>query len=716
MSLPAPVPGRLEPDAPLTELAGVGPARAARLLALDVETVGDLPRQVPRALEDRGAWVSIEIARKRPAGEFAAVHGRVAKRSVHRFGRRRTTLRATLEDSTGRLDLLWFNAPFLAKDVSVGAELAVSGRLSKDGALLQPEVVVRGEASAELPDRLVGIRAIYATTDGISQRFLRGLIGEALDRLPTPDDPLPSDIREVGEVVSRKTAWRWAHCPGTMGEAERGRERLIFDELLPLELAMRRRRRDRRRRKAPRAGAAGGGGRRFVDRLPFTLSPSQETAVEEGWADLAGPNPMGRLLAGEVGSGKTVVALAIIEEARSLGLQCALLAPTDLLARQHHRSAVELLSRGEVAGETADKTVDKTVAGAAGIASGGRVALLTGSQPAAEATETRRRLAAGEIDFVVGTHALLSKTTRFENLGLVVIDEQHRFGVEQRATLLGKARTPHALALTATPIPRTLALLAFGDSDVSGLESRPGARGETTTRVVPSAKRAASLGWVRKRLEAGEQAFLVRPRISGESAGAVELHDELIRGPLAGVDVGLVHGRLPADERDEIVGRFQAGRLRALVATTVIEVGLDIPGATILWVEGAERLGLAQLHQLRGRIARRGQRGYCWMVEGRDAPEGSRERLAVLENVHDGLRLAEIDLATRGPGELLGLKQSGRWGPFSGLGASGLGRITELAERAWLAADLIVAREESNEEGRVPCSHESDPVSSSSRS
>ncbi len=497
-----------------------------------------------------------------------------------------------------------------------------------------------------------------------------------------------------------------------MGEAERGRERLIFDELLPLELAMRRRRRDRRRRKAPRSGAAGGGGRCFVDRLPFTLSPSQEIAVEEGWADLAGPNPMGRLLAGEVGSGKTVVALAIIEEARSLGLQCALLAPTDLLARQHHRSAIELLSQGEVEGETADKIV----AGAAGGASGGGVALLTGSQPAAEAMATRRRLAAGEIDFVVGTHALLSKTTRFRNLGLVVIDEQHRFGVEQRATLLGKARTPHALALTATPIPRTLALLAFGDSDVSGLESRPGARGETTTRVVPFAKRAASLGWVKERLEAGEQAFLVRPRISGESAGAVELHDELIRGPLAGLDVGLVHGRLPADERDEIVGRFQAGRLRALVATTVIEVGLDIPGATILWVEGAERLGLAQLHQLRGRIARRGQRGYCWMVEGRDAPEGSRERLAVLENVDDGLRLAEIDLATRGPGELLGLKQSGRWGPFSGLGASGLGRITELAERAWLAADLIVTREDSNEEERVPCSHESEPVSSSSRS
>jgi ATP-dependent DNA helicase RecG len=434
---------------------------------------------------------------------------------------------------------------------------------------------------------------------------------------------------------------------------------------------MKRRARERRRRPAPRPLRDGGGAAALVARLPFELSASQARALEDAVSDLDGSCPMARMLAGEVGSGKTVVALAAVQEARSRGLQCALLAPTDLLARQHFRSFRSISPED------------------------GRAVLLTGSLPAAEAREARDGLAAGRADFVVGTHALLSEETRFHRLGLVVIDEQHRFGVDQRAALLRKAGTPHCLVLTATPIPRTLALLGFGDCDLSALDPRPGARGPVTTRVIPPDRRAAELLRIRERLAAGEQAFFVTPRIEGDEGGAEALHREL-QAALAPAPVALVHGRLPAAERDARLEAFREGRTAALVATTVIEVGLDVPGATLLWIEGAERLGLATLHQLRGRIARRGQKGYCWIVEGEDAPEGSRERLRTLVDVDDGMRLAEIDLALRGPGELLGLRQSGRMGLFAGLGPNAPSKLADLVDRAAQAAELLLDAEEAN--------------------
>jgi ATP-dependent DNA helicase RecG len=303
---------------------------------------------------------------------------------------------------------------------------------------------------------------------------------------------------------------------------------------------------------------------------------------------------------------------------------------------------------------------------------------------------------------VIGTHALLSRTTRFRRLGFVIIDEQHRFGVAQRESLLDKADTPHALVMTATPIPRSLALLAFGDLDHSVLATRPGARGEVTTRVVPPDGRETALTCARERLRGGEQAYFVRPRIEGDAAGARELHAELSRSVPPDVRVGLVHGRLPASERDERLEAFRRGDLRALVATTVVEVGLDIPDATLLWVEGAERLGLAQLHQLRGRIARRGQKGYCWLVEGADAPAGSRGRLAALERIDDGMQLAELDLVTRGPGELLGLKQSGFVSLFGGLGPDASDRLASLTERARVAAVSLLATGERTRQGGSP--------------
>jgi ATP-dependent DNA helicase RecG len=653
---------------PVTLLPGIGPKRAERLARLGIRTREDVLRHAPRAYEERGALVSIEEARARPPGAFATIRGRIARRSL--FGARgRSVLRCLVEDETGTMEVLWFHARFLAKDLATGALLAASGRISRDGRLLQPEFALLERGSDGVPERLLGIRPLYPLTDGVTQRVLRELVGHCLDGEGALEDPLPPDVRDRAGVLPLAEAVRAAHRPRDLAEADGGRERLLFDEILAIELAMRRRAGERACQTAPPKLAAGGGARAFVERLPFALSESQRTAVEDVVRDLAGERPMHRMLTGEVGSGKTAVALAAVEEARSRGWQSALLAPTDLLARQHERTAADLLPRG---------------------AEG--VALLTGTVPAAAARDVRARLASGRIDFVIGTHALLSEATGFARLGIVVVDEEHRFGVEQRETLRAKASAPHVLVMTATPIPRSLALLAWGDGDVSRLDPRPAAQGEITTRVVPRRKRAAALRWTRERLARGEQAFFVRPRIEGADEGAEELHAELSRA-FPGLEVGLVHGRIPAAEREESLARFRDGEIAAIVATTVVEVGIDVPGATILWVEGAERLGLATLHQLRGRVARRGQRGYCWVVEGPDAPEGSRERLDHLVEVHDGMRLAEIDLAFRGPGELLGLRQSGHVGLFAGLGRHGSGRLASLVERAWRAAETLLERE-----------------------
>jgi ATP-dependent DNA helicase RecG len=663
-------------DESLTVLPGVGPRRAERLAALGLNTVGDLLRHVPRAYEDRGRAVSIADARHRPAGSFAVVRGHIAQRSLRRWGRQGGTLRIVLEDATGTIEVLWFRSSFLAADLEPGRELAVSGRLTEGGALAHPEFSLLASSEEPVPERLEGIRPVYPLTEGLTQRFLREIAARALASGAAPVDPLPAELREDAGVAELAQALRWAHRPRSRGQALAGQDRLLFDELLAIELGVRRRLRARLRHDAPGTRGRGGAGAAMPESLPFTLTATQRQTVAEILADLDRPHPMGRLLTGDVGSGKTVCALVAVAEARSRGWQSAFLAPTDVLARQHFRTACDLLPGG---------------------AEG--VALLTASLPAADVRAARRRVARGETDLVIGTHALLSESTRFQRLGLVIIDEQQRFGVRQREALLAKAATPHTLTLTATPIPRTLALLAFGDLDLSVLEPRQGGRGPVTTRVVSWGERQAALSSVREQLEQGEQAFFVRPRIEGEAEGALELGEELGAGPLSGVTIDVVHGRLPAELRDERLERFRRGETRALVATTLVEVGLDVPGASILWVEGAEKLGLAQLHQLRGRIARRGQKGYCWVITSDGASVGARERLATLAEVDDGFRLAEIDLALRGPGELLGLKQSGRVGLLSGAGFGDSRRWTALAARAGEVADRLLDMEERSPEG-----------------
>lgn len=649
---------------PLTSLRGVGAKRAESLSSLGLATIEDLLRRAPRAVEDRGALLTILEAKSMTPGRFVTVRGRIAKRSFHHFGGK-STLRVLLEDNTGTLSILWFHAGLFAKKMTLGTELAACGRLSEKGALVHPEFEAPLAADALCPPRLLGLKPLYALALGISQRRMSEWISEALGRLDAIEDPLPEKLRVEADVLPLGVALRTAHRPASLDEAWAGRERLLFDEVLTLELALLQRA-SRPRRAAGRESnfvRSGESGAAFLDSLPFEATASQRRALEEIRDDFDSATSVERLLAGEVGSGKTVVALAACEEARSRGLQAAFLAPTAILARQHHRTAEELLGHS-------------------------RVALLLGSMPAAESKRIRADLARGAIDLVIGTQALLSEATRFRRLGIAVVDEQHRFGVEQRRTLAGKSPGAVVLGMSATPIPRTLALLAYPGWEISLLETRPGARGEVRTRLVPEARESDALAWIAGRLRRGEQALFVRPRIEGEDEGARALHRILANGALAEFEVGLVHGAMKDAVRETTLKRFAEGALPALVATTIVEVGIDVPGAAILWIEGAERFGLAQLHQLRGRIARRGQQGTCFLVPS-ERDDASLARLEIVKEVSDGMRLATIDLLERGPGELLGVRQSGEIGFASGAVASDPEALLRVVEKARTAARAI---------------------------
>jgi ATP-dependent DNA helicase RecG len=663
--------GRLSLDEPITRLRGIGSSRAERLFGLGVRTIEDLLRRAPRAYEDRGQVLTIAEALARAPGSFVAVGGTIVRSALHRF-RGRSNFRVLLEDETGRIEILWFHAGRLSTGLKKDSGLAVSGRISEKKTLLHPEFAPWNEGE-DFPARLLGIRPVYSVAEGITQRLIRDLTAQALAHVAPPPDPLSEDLRRESGIVSLADAFRFAHAPSSLEEGRQGQERLLFEEIYALELAMARRAGERATSEIDAAQSSASAAMRFLDSLPFVPSASQRRAVFEIVGDLDARSRTERLLAGEVGSGKTVVALAAAFEAAERGMQSALLAPTALLAQQHLRTALEFFPRAVE-----------------------RVALLTGSMAQDEARRNRGRFEDGRVDLVIGTSALLSEKTRFRKLGLVMVDEQHRFGVEQRESLARKGEDVRVIGISATPIPRTLALLAYPGWDVSLLEGRPDSRGPVVTRVLELKDRDRALSWIAERLQSDMQAILIRPRIEGEKEGAIAFHGELARGPFVGIEIGLVHGAMTVDAREKALAHFAGGRMRALIATTIVEVGIDVPGASILWIEGAEMLGLAQLHQLRGRIARRGQKGYCFVVPSEGCPPTALSRLATFRDVQDGLRLAEIDLADRGPGELLGIRQSGA---YSFGGTPGFTDDPEalgaLLEKARNAARIAASREKS---------------------
>jgi ATP-dependent DNA helicase RecG len=631
---------RLEPGTRIQFLPGVGPLRAQAFERLGLTTLEHLVRHYPRDWLDASRFVSVKDL---VPGQLMTVVGEVKQAAALRTRGGRGDFVASVSDGTGTLACYFFGQSFLARTLRPGTRLVVSGELDPmDRRMLNPMFEIVQEDLDRLlhAGRLV---PVHGLTRGLTGHAVRTAVSRALDAVAeTLPDPVPASIAAAHRLGPLGAAVRAIHFPESAAALEEARRRLAFEELFQLQMVM-----ELRRRVLAEEGrslalsSTGSLARRVESALPFTLTEDQRAAVADVAADLARTRPMHRLVVGDVGSGKTAVALLAAAHAIETGHQVALMAPTEVLARQHAA------------------TLGKLTQG-----TGVEVASLTGATPVAQRRLLQARLAAAEPLLLVGTHALLEDRVQMPKLGLAIVDEQHRFGVKQRATLARKGLLPHVLVLTATPIPRTLQLACFGDLDVSVLRTRPAGRGRLLTRVTGEGKFPQVVEFMARELAAGRQAFVVVPAIEEGARAevrAAETEIERLRAQplLAPYRIGLLHGRLKADDKLAVMQAFQKGELHVLVATTVIEVGIDVPNATLMVVQNAERFGLTQLHQLRGRVGRGAHRSVCVFIGGGTMPASGRERLMVMARTDDGFELAEADLRLRGPGELWGTRQSG---------------------------------------------------------
>lgn len=664
-------------DDPVTVLTGVGPKLAGRLReALGITTVRGLIEHYPRRYQDAGEVLDLAEVR---AGDRATLIGEVRDWDVRRVpprGRRRRTLDltiATVRQASGAVfTATFFNQPWRPKQLRTGTVAAFSGEVKRFQGGLQlasPEVQVLGRVAAGIDTQEAARRlehqrllAVYPAVDGLPSFKLNQLVETALEALPPVEDWLPDAWRRRERLVDLDTALRAIHQPADPSGHRAARTRLAFDELFTLQLGLQVR---RRQLEAEVAGVdnrpvEGGWADRFVASLPFPPTGAQRRAFAALTEDLGAPRPMHRLLQGDVGAGKTVVAVWSMLCAVDRGRQAALMVPTEVLAEQHHRTLQELL------GPLGVNVLD-----------GLRVELLTSSTTASARRRILGELTAGTVDLVVGTHALLEEGVRFADLGVVVIDEQHRFGVSQRVRLKEKASEarpgerevlPDVLVMTATPIPRSLALTLYGDLDVTLLDELPPGREPVTTQLITPAeapRRERLYAFVREQARAGYGTFVVCPFVeaSETQAGtaAVDEHRRLATTVFPDLEVELVHGRMRSDDKDRAMERFRRGEAHVLVATTVIEVGVDVPHATLMVIEDAERFGISQLHQLRGRVGRGGGRSFCVLFAGwnGELSDEARRRLDAVATTASGFDLADVDLAIRGEGQLFGSKQSG---------------------------------------------------------
>ena len=637
-------------------LAGIGPKVAERLERLGLRSVRDLAEHIPRAYLD---WEQVASFGDLSAGEEATVRCTLERVRVRPTRRRNLKIvEGTVVDAAGvRETAIWFNQAYLAK-LDPGTELLLHGTRELGGGFRVARTEVRGTGL-----HTVGLVPEYRASEEVPSFRLRGYVEAALPRVRFFPDPLPARARHEEGLPLRADALVAAHRPRDRREAETARERLAFEELLALQLGFQERRRAlAETANAPALPADGDLVERYRAVLPFTLTGEQEKAIAEIRQDLADTKPMQRLLQGDVGSGKTVVALYALLRAVEAGFQGALMAPTETLAEQHFLTVEGICNELGV-----------------------RCELVTSSVPAAQRRAVRDRLASGETDLAVGTHALIQDEVEFRSLAVAVVDEQHRFGVEQRRAL-GKT-TPHVLHMTATPIPRTLAQTVFGDLDVTEIARPPANRKPVVTSWVGHERSSAAYTRLRRHLEEGRQAYVVCPLVSESEtieARAAEQEAERLRThELRGFRVGVLHGKLKTAERREVMDAFKRRELDVLVATTVIEVGVDVPNATIMIVQEADRFGLAQLHQLRGRVGRGAEQSYCLLVSRpkEELTEEAGRRLEALVESSDGFALAEVDLELRGEGQLLGVRQSG----YSDLKFARLARDRRLiaSARAW---------------------------------
>ena len=673
-------------DLDVSVLRGVGPARASALAAMDIHSVLDVLLTYPRRYVDRTRQATIGDL---VVGDEATVLATVRACESRQTRGRRRMVTATVVDGSGSLSLTFFNQPWRERQLTSGTEVMLFGKVESFRGrpqMTNPVVDLVG-------DRTGRIVPIYPQSEkaGVASWEVARYVAETLRRAGEFADPVPDGVLERWDLVDRTTAFGHIHTPESMGEVGPARARLVFDELLRLQLRLVQRKRQLERDTPGIAHEVEGVlVAELLGALAFPLTGAQERVIAEIRSDLAGSGPMHRLLQGDVGSGKTLVAVAAMLVAVEGGHQAAMMAPTEVLAEQHAAGIGELLASVRVPAGEGDGLF-------AGVEGGRplRVALLTSRTPAAQRRKTLAGIADGSIEITIGTHALLAEGVEFADLGLAVIDEQHRFGVEQRAALRqrgSRGAAPDVLVMTATPIPRTAAMTVYGDLDVSVLDTKPPGRTPVVTAWVRTdAEEAAMWAAVRAEVAAGRQAYIVCPLIEEseklDAASATETHDRLTAagGPLAGLAVGLLHGRMPAADRDATMASFRAGDLDALVATTVIEVGVDVPNATAMVILDAGRFGIAQLHQLRGRVGRGAAASRCWLVGNPDTPDGA-ARLEALVDSEDGFALAEVDLDLRGEGTLMGDRQKGR----NDLRLASLRRDREWVERAReVAVELV---------------------------
>ncbi|HKI83066.1 MAG TPA: ATP-dependent DNA helicase RecG [Candidatus Krumholzibacteria bacterium] len=647
---------RFHLDSPVQYLKGVGPRRAQLLARLGIERGEDLLYHLPHDYLERSSLVSLREIRE---GQAATVRGQIIDLQSRRIRGGRTLVSGVLMENGLQLHLSWFNAAWVAKQLRIGEELVVSGRVSAYRRRLQMINPSFEDASGEGELLSGGMVPCYPLTAGISQTTMRKLVRTALDALRDETvDPLPPSWREEESLLDLKSALEGVHRPQEAQQAAAGRRRLAFDEALALQLSVGVRRRQLLRRNAAvRIHDLGELSGEYLNSLGFTLTGAQRRVLKTLKQDLAREIAMHRLLQGDVGSGKTLVAvLAMIWMAEN-GAQAAFMAPTEILARQHATRNLPRLQKIGIHG-----------------------AVLTGSTPAARRREILRELKTGRIQLVFGTHALIQDKVEFDRLGLIIVDEQHRFGVLQRAALSGQGA--HLLVMSATPIPRSLALTVFADLDLSILNEKPPGRSPVVTRVVREAALAKVYEHLRRRVAQGERAYLVFPLVEetegNDLASASAAYEELGAGPLRGLRLGLLHGRMAAREKERIRKAFSTGELDVLVATTVVEVGVDVPEATLMVIHHAERFGLAQLHQLRGRVGRGERDSWCVLVASGEIGEAGSRRLKLLARCDDGFELAEADLRERGMGDLTGLRQHGL-APFRVLNPLSDGALVETA-------------------------------------
>lgn len=662
----------------------VGDKSARKLAtAFGMDTVDDLLRHYPRRYLEIGQLSPLsDIA----VGEHVTVMAKVVSAANHSFGPggRKVRTEVVVTDETGRLSLTFFNQGWRLKTLAegtVGLFSGVVGEFRGKRQLTHPAFDAVGDRLSR------DVVPIYPATAQVSSWDLEKTVGTVLDILDPPSDPIPAEVRAAHGYQDVAAAFESIHRPQDLAEAMRARARFRFEEALVLQTVFAQRRRSIvSSGSVARAPVHGGLRERFEERLPFTLTDGQRQVLAEVSDDLARSHPMHRLLQGEVGSGKTLVALLAVLQVVDAGGQAALLAPTEVLAAQHHRSITGLLG---------DLAAGGMLSGAEGAT---RVRLLTGSSKAKARNETLLDAASGAAGIVVGTHALLQESVQFAELGLLVIDEQHRFGVEQRALLADRpGNRPHVLVMTATPIPRTVAMTVFGDLETSTLAELPAGRQPIQTTVVPARERPDWLerAWARVREEVGRgrQAYVVVSRIGDEKSAdserraLVEVYAELSGGPFAGMRVAMLHGRLDPDEKNATMRAFADAQIDVLVATTVVEVGVDVPNATVMVILDADRFGVSQLHQLRGRVGRGSEPGLCLLVTDVDAGSPTAQRLQAVASTTDGFELSRLDVELRSEGDVLGSRQSGI---RSGLRLLSVIRDEETIEAAREAATQLV--------------------------